>query len=89
MQWDDKKRAANIVKHSIDFLEAAYFDWETAVVIEDERYDYGEPRYQAFGRIHERLFCLVFTPRGDEEKIISLRKATKKEIHWYEQECKT
>jgi hypothetical protein len=86
MQWDERKRAANIAKHGIDFLEAAHFDWDTAIVIADTRYDYGEERYRVFGTIGRRLHCLVFTPRGDEERIISLRKATRKEIRWYEKE---
>ena len=88
MQWDERKRAANIAKHGIDFLEALHFDWDTAIVVEDKRYDYGEKRYRAFGAIGGRLHCLVFTPRGDEERIISLRKATKREIRWYEEERK-
>ena len=89
MQWDEKKRAANIAKHGIDFFAAAHFDWDSAIAIEDTRYDYGEDRYRAFGKIDGTLHCLVFTPRGDEERIFSLRKATRKEIRWYEEERKS
>lgn len=40
------------------------FEWDTALVVEDDRYDYGETRLRAFGFIRGRLHVMVFTPRG-------------------------
>ena len=53
---------------------------ETAVIITDDRFDYGEARYLAFGDIDGSSHCLVFTLRGNEVRAISLRRANRKEI---------
>ncbi|WP_420890653.1 BrnT family toxin [Cupriavidus gilardii] len=52
----------------------------------DERRQYGETRYIAYGPIGTRLRCLVFTIRGDTLPAISLRKANFREVRDYEQE---
>ncbi|WP_338130968.1 BrnT family toxin [Cupriavidus gilardii] len=52
----------------------------------DERRQYGETRYIAYGPIGTRLHCLVFTIRGDTLRAISLRKANFREVRDYEQE---
>ena len=85
-EWDEAKRAANRRKHGVDFGEEAFFDWNTALVVEDDRYDYGELRLRAFGFIRGRLHVMVFTSRGRDVRIISLRKAKAKEVRWYEEE---
>jgi uncharacterized DUF497 family protein len=64
------------------------FDWSSALIVEDMRKDYGEPRYQALGLIEDRLHMLVYTPRTDRIHIISLCKANDREIRRYE-EAKT
>ena len=58
-------------------------DWAGALVAKDERADYGEGRYQALGLIEGRLHRLVFTPRDDGIRVISLRKANKREAPRY------
>ena len=85
-EWDEAKRAANRRKNGVDFSEEALFDWNTALVVEDDRYDYGELRLRAFGFIRGRLYVMVFTPRGRDVRIISLRKAKAREVRWYEEE---
>jgi uncharacterized DUF497 family protein len=45
---------------------------------------YGETRYQLIGRIDNRVFILVYTPRGDVIRIISARKANSREVARYE-----
>lgn len=82
--WDETKRAANIAKHDIDFRTVEGFDWESALIVEDARFDYGETRYIALGRIGARLHVVVFTPRGDKVHLISLRKANKREVARYD-----
>ncbi|WP_217488942.1 BrnT family toxin [Cupriavidus gilardii] len=52
----------------------------------DERRQYGETRYIAYGPIGTRLQCLVFTIRGDTLRAISLRKANFREVRDHEQE---
>jgi uncharacterized DUF497 family protein len=77
--WDERKRAANLRKHGVDFAIVERFEFDTALVVIDDRKDYGEPRYRAFGVIDDRLHVLVFTARGGQTRIISLRRANDRE----------
>ncbi len=82
--YDPDKNERNIVLRGISFDLAADFDWSSALIVEDTRKDYGEPRFQALGSIEERLHLLVFTPRAVDIHVISLRKANKREVKRYE-----
>ena len=82
--YDPAKNERNIATRGISFDRAADFEWSSALVVEDERKDYGEPRFQALGFIEERLHMLVFTPRADDTHVISLRKANEREVNRYE-----
>ena len=74
--YDPDKNEKNIRERGIMFDRAAEFEWSSALVVEDKREDYGEPRFQALGFIEERLHMLVFTPREADTHVISLRKQT-------------
>lgn len=78
-EWDENKREANLDKHEVDFLAALEFDWQTALVYEDGRSGYDERRFWALGLIQERVHVLVFTRRESFVRIISLRKANRRE----------
>jgi uncharacterized protein len=82
--WDEEKRATNLRNHGVDFATAKDFDWETALEFEDTRRDYGERRLVAYGKIASRLYVMVWTPRDETVRIISLRKANAREIDRYE-----
>ena len=82
--YDPPTNERNIADRGISFDQAAEFDWSSALIVEDKRKDYGEPRFQAFGFIGERLHVLVFTPRADDMHVISLRKANRREVKRYE-----
>ena len=82
-EWDEAKRAANIAKHGVDFTAVVDFEWEAALVRPDTREGYGELREVALGFIGARLHSVVFTERDDVVRVISLRKATKKETMFY------
>lgn len=84
--WDEGKRAANLAKHGVDFIAAENFDFGSALVVVDRREDYRELREIALGFIGMRLHVMVFTRRGDGLRIISLRKANKREERYYEQQ---
>ncbi|MFI4964305.1 MAG: BrnT family toxin [Caulobacterales bacterium] len=60
------------------------FDWDTAVTSEDARSDYGEPRYVAVGYVEALIYVVVFTPRGDDTRVISFRRANDREVKAYE-----
>ncbi len=84
--WDEAKRAANRRDHKIDFTAAYEFDWQTAFVFVDDREDYGELREVAIGFIGPGLYVLTFTRRGEQIRIISLRKAERRDVRRYVEE---
>jgi hypothetical protein len=86
ISYDPAKNARNIRERNLSFELVRDFDWSTAYMLADARRDYGEPRFQALGEIEGRLYMLVFTPRGDDLHVISLRKANPREINRYEEE---
>jgi uncharacterized DUF497 family protein len=82
-EWDEDKEALNRAKHHVGFTSVWQFEWNAAVYEKDDRYDYGEERFRAFGHIGERPHCLVFTPRGQNIRVISLRPMHEKEARRY------
>lgn len=83
-EWDDDKNKANKARHGVAFEEVEQFGWEGALVMPDDRKDYGETRFVAVGAIGNRLHVLAFAERGDKVRVISLRKANKREVKRYE-----
>lgn len=82
--YSDIKNNENILKHGISFSEISEFQWGGAVTVEDIREDYGERRFLSYGMIQKRLYVLVWTPRHNVVRPISLRKANKRERRYYE-----
>jgi uncharacterized DUF497 family protein len=77
--WDERKRASNLRKHGVDFAIVERFEFDAAAIVADDRKDFGEPRYRAFGAIEGRLHVLIFTARGAQTRVISLRRANDRE----------
>ena len=84
--FDPAKNARNIAERELSFERVADLDWETAVVIEDARQDYGEPRLRIMARLDGRLHAVVVTPRGEDLRVISFRRANRPEVRRYEKE---
>ena len=84
IEYDAAKNQKNIEGRSLSFDEVAEFDFETAVIINDTRKDYPEPRYVATGYLKGRLHVLCFTPADDGIRVISFRKANKRKVRRYE-----
>ena len=84
-EWDEAKSETCFQERGFDFAYAAraFFDPERLIQA-DTRRSYGEERYQLMGRIEQRLFVLVYTPRHDALRIISARKANQREVKHYE-----
>ena len=80
-EWDEAKRRGNIAKHGIDFGEIELFRWGAAVIELDDRHS--EPRFRTLGYIGSRLHTVVYTERGGNTRIISIRKANLKEENRY------
>lgn len=86
LTFDPAKNARNIAGRDLSFGRVADLEWETAVLQEDRRKDYGETRVRVLALLGERLHVAVITMRGDAVHVISFRKANRKEAKWYEQE---
>lgn len=85
-EWDVTKRLANSHKHGIDFEDAASIFESDIVVLLDDRFDYDESRYLAFGLLKGKVIVVAYTERSEKIRIISARKALKhEEIYYYEQ----
>jgi len=81
--FDPAKERANLAKHNLSLTRAVYFDWDTAVTVEDVRHPYGEARLMSVGYIDARLHCVVYVVRDNHYRIISLRKANTREVKRY------
>ncbi|MFZ5734488.1 MAG: BrnT family toxin [Pseudomonadota bacterium] len=79
--FDPTKEAKNLANHRISLSRA--FDMEVMSVLVDDRFDYGEIRYRAYGVIDGAAHCLVFTVRQGRVRPISLRRAHAKEMKRY------
>ncbi len=84
-EWDDAKNRANIRKHGIDFIDAIDIFNHPYLSAHDERESYGEDRWRALGWMKALVGVVVYTERhGDVIRVISARKATKREVNDYE-----
>ena len=82
-EWDETKYEANLRKHQLAFELVHEFGWDDALIKPDTRFDYGEERFIAYGRIGGRGYAIVYTLRADRARIISLRPAHEKEMRRY------
>jgi uncharacterized protein len=82
-EWDEAKRQANILKHGIDFVDAIRIFEGRFTENEDQRRNYGERRYRAFGVIEDEILHVVYTWRGDRRRIITARRARRNERRAY------
>lgn len=81
--FDHRKNTKNIAERGLPFSMVSDMDWNQAVILEDTRRDYGERRFRAFAFIDDRMYAVVFTPRGEDLHIISFRKANPREVKSY------
>ena len=82
--WDPPKAKANLLKHGIRFADAEGVLYDPmALTCEDERSS-EERRFVSIGMDHlARVVVVVFAPRGDSARLISARRASKKERQQY------
>jgi uncharacterized DUF497 family protein len=84
--FDPEKNARNVAKRGLSFDLVERLEWETAIVVEDTRRNYGEIRLQVLARLEGRLYAAVATPRGEDLRVISFRKANRREVERYGKE---
>jgi hypothetical protein len=85
-EWDERKARANLRKHKVDFADAAtVFEDLRAVTVTDE--DPDEERYATIGMdALGRQLVVIYTMRGERIRIISVRRATRREREDYEKQ---
>ncbi len=83
--YDRTKNTENIRNRNLSFEQVVDFDFETASFTIDKRKNYGEIRRCAIGYLGNRLHALIFTETLKGIRVISFRKANKREIANYEQ----
>ena len=84
IEFDPKKNDWNIRERGLSFELVAEFDFSTAKIVEDARKSYPERRYLALGRRAGRVHMLVFSETQTGIRVISFRKANRREVMRYE-----
>lgn len=84
LEFDEAKSARNVRERGMGFDRFADMDPRSVVAVADERHEYGEQRVRLFGQIDGRLHAAVVTTRGEHVRVISLRRANRREERWYE-----
>lgn len=85
IEFDPAKDISNQAKHGVSLSLAVELDWEAALVWIDERLEYGETRMIALAPKTEILYYVAFVDRGNVRRIISLRRANRREVKYYVQ----
>jgi uncharacterized DUF497 family protein len=86
-EWDPAKAAANVLKHGVSFEEAAsVFLDPVALTFADPDHSEDEERAITIGRsVRHRVLFVAHTERGEHLRIISARRATRREQDQYEE----
>ncbi|QBB69535.1 BrnT family toxin [Pseudolysobacter antarcticus] len=85
IEFDPVKDASNTAKHGVSLALANELDWQAALVWIDDRFEYGELRMIALAPKTAILYYVAFVERGELRRIISLRRANRREVKHYVQ----
>ena len=85
IEFDLQKREQTLLNRGLDFAQASDVFAEAVHTVEDLRKHYGERRFITVGFLNNRLTVIVWTPRGANKRIISMRNANEREIKEYSQ----
>ena len=83
IEFDRAKDLANRANHGVSLALAAQLDWDAALVWVDDRFEYDELRMIALAPETATLYYVAFIDRGDVRRIVSLRRATRREVTHY------
>ena len=83
VEFDSAKRAATLQSRGLDMARAGEVLVGATLTARDDRQDYGEDRFITIGFLDGAMVVLVWTPRDDAYRIISLRKANERERALY------
>ena len=85
IEFDPAKDAVNQAKHGVSLALSAELDWESALVWLDSRFEYGELRMVALAPRTGVVYYDAFVDRRQVRRIISLRRANRREVERYVQ----
>jgi uncharacterized DUF497 family protein len=81
--YDPAKDRTNRAKHGVSLALAEVLFAGPHLSMTDDRFEYGEAREVAFGLINDRRFVCVYTDQEAERRVISLRRANRREVKRY------
>lgn len=79
ISYDPAKRDETLAERGLDFEDAEQVFAGLTLTLPDLRHDYGEDRFQTYGLLDERLVMVVWTARGKDRHIMSMRKCNERE----------
>lgn len=82
-EYDQDKSATNQDKHGIDFVEAQEL-WRDPDLLEIPARTSDEPRWMVIGKLGGKHWSAVITRRGDDVRLISVRRSRDEEVEIYE-----
>jgi len=85
IEFDPLKDQSNLVKHGVSLAFASELDWDEALIWVDDRFEYGECRMIALAPRTGILYYVAFVDRSSVRRIISLRRANRREVKHYVQ----
>ena len=85
IEFDSAKRDKTLVERGLDFAKAYEVFAGVHFTGQDDRQNYAEDRFITVGLLEGRLVVMVWTPRGEGRRIISMRKANDREKVYYAQ----
>jgi hypothetical protein len=80
LEYDPEKSSKNLKERGLPFDMVFDLEWDRAVIIPDNRKDYGEKRLIAFVPFRGRLYVVCYTSKKETRRIISFRKANDREV---------
>ncbi|EGG93057.1 hypothetical protein IMCC1989_1782 [gamma proteobacterium IMCC1989] len=83
IEYNQAKNQANIEERGLSFDDVVLLDWDTALIAQDMR-SHDEQRFIALASLGGRLHVACYTWRGEVRRVISFRKANKREVAIYE-----
>ena len=85
IEFDPAKDSANQTKHGVSLALAEELNWDAALVWIDDRFGNDEWRMIALAPRTGILYYVAFVDRGEVRRIISLRRANRREVKHYVQ----
>jgi uncharacterized DUF497 family protein len=89
VEWDSAKSSSNLAKHGLNFADAELVFAGPCITFVDDRGDYGEQRFLTLGLLAGRGVVIAHVQRGAATRIISMRKANRREQKIYQKRLST